>query len=144
MTDIKNGLTSAEAEKRLREDGENRLAEKKKAAPLKIFAGQFKDIMVIILLAATVVSVFLGEYYDALTIIIIVLLNAVLGFIQEYRTERTLEALKDMTAPTAKVCRDGKRMVIPASQLVRGDLVFLEAGDRVPVSYTHLTLPTKA
>lgn len=132
MTDIKNGLTSAEAEKRLRQDGENRLAEKKKAAPLKIFAGQFKDIMVIILLAATVVSVFLGEYYDALTIIIIVLLNAVLGFIQEYRTERTLEALKDMTAPTAKVCRDGKRMVIPACQLVRGDLVFLEAGDRVP------------
>ena len=63
MTDIKNGLTSAEAEKRLRQDGENRLAEKKKAAPLKIFAGQFKDIMVIILLAATVVSVFLGEYY---------------------------------------------------------------------------------
>ncbi len=132
MTDIKNGLTSAEAEKRLRQDGENRLAEKKKAAPLKIFAGQFKDIMVIILLAATAVSVFLGEYYDALTIIIIVLLNAVLGFIQEYRTERTLEALKDMTAPTAKVCRDGKRMVIPAAQLVRGDLVFLEAGDRVP------------
>lgn len=132
MTDIKNGLTSAEAEKRLREDGENRLAEKKKAAPLKIFAGQFKDIMVLILLAATAVSVFLGEYYDALTIIIIVLLNAVLGFIQEYRTERTLEALKDMTAPTAKVCRDGKRMVIPAAQLVRGDLVFLEAGDRVP------------
>ena len=132
MTDTKNGLTSAEAEKRLRQDGENRLAEKKKAAPLKIFVGQFKDIMVLILLAATAVSVFLGEYYDALTIIIIVLLNAVLGFIQEYRTERTLEALKDMTAPTAKVCRDGKRMVIPASQLVRGDLVFLEAGDRVP------------
>lgn len=132
MTDIKNGLTSAEAEKRLREDGENRLAEKKKAAPLKIFVGQFKDIMVLILLAATVISVFLGEYSDAVTIIIIVLLNAILGFIQEYRTERTLEALKDMTAPTAKVCRDGQRMVIPASRLVRGDLVFLEAGDRVP------------
>lgn len=132
MPETRKGLSSAEAAKRLREDGENCLAEEKKTSAAKIFLGQFKDIMVLILLGATVVSVFLGEYYDAATIIIIVLLNALLGFIQEYRTERTLEALKNMTAPTARVYRDGELKTIPAAQLVKGDCVFLEAGDRVP------------
>ncbi|MGN1480315.1 cation-translocating P-type ATPase [Porcipelethomonas sp.] len=126
------GLTQKQASKLLEEMGSNTLAEKKGNGALKIFAGQFKDVMVMILLGATVISVFLGEIYDAATIIAIVLLNAVLGFIQEYRTEKTLEALADMTAPTAKVIRDGKHKTIPAAELVPGDLVEMEAGDKIP------------
>lgn len=126
------GLTSKEAEKRLAEDGLNSLEQKKKRKALKMFAGQFKDVMVMILLAATVVSVVMGEYYDALTIMVIVVLNAALGFAQEYRTEKTLETIKAIAAPTAKVKRDGKITVIPSEKVVKGDLVFLEAGDRIP------------
>ncbi len=126
------GLTSKQAESLLEKYGENVIESKKGNGPFKIFAGQFKDVMVMILLAATVISVFLGEVYDAITIILIVLLNAILGFIQEYRTEKTLEALKGMTAPTAKVLRDEKKKVIPASEAVPGDVIFLETGDKVP------------
>lgn len=126
------GLTSAQAEKRLAEEGLNTLEQKKKHRGLKMFAGQFKDAMVMILLAATAVSVLMGEIYDALTIMVIVVINAVLGFIQEYRTEKTLESIKAIAAPTAKVIRDGKTVTIPAEKLVRGDAVLLEAGDKVP------------
>ncbi len=126
------GLSRSEAEERLAKYGGNVLAKEKKAHPLKIFLGQFRDVMIMILLAATVVSFFLGEIYDAVTIIIIVLLNAVLGFIQEYKTEKTLIALKNMTAPTAKCYRDGVLATVPAAELVPGDVVRLEAGDRVP------------
>lgn len=134
------GLTSKQAEKLLEEYGENVIESKKGNGPLKIFAGQFKDVMVMILLGATVVSVFLGEIYDAVTIILIVLLNAILGFIQEYRTEKTLEALKNMTAPTAKVLRDGKKKTIPAAELVPDDVVYLETGDRVPADCVLLSV----
>ena len=126
------GLSSADAAERLRNCGENTLAKEKKARPLKIFLGQFRDVMIMILLAATVVSFFLGEIYDAVTIIIIVLLNAVLGFIQEYKTEKTLIALKSMTAPSAKCYRDGVLSSVPAAELVPGDIIRLEAGDKVP------------
>lgn len=126
------GLTSKEAEKRLAEYGPNTLEHKKKAKAVKMFAGQFKDVMVMILLAATVVSVVMGEYYDALTIMVIVVLNAIMGFVQEYRTEKTLETIKAIAAPTAKVKRDGKKLVIPAEKIVKDDIVFLEAGDKVP------------
>ena len=126
------GLTSTEAQKRLVQYGENVIESKKGNGPLKVFAGQFRDVMVMILLVGAVISVFLGEVYDALTIIVIVMLNAILGFVQEYRTEKTLEALKNMTAPTAKVMRDGKKSVIPAAEIVPGDAVYLETGDRVP------------
>ena len=126
------GLSSSAAEERLLRYGENRLAGKKKTAPIKIFLGQFRDVMVIILLIATAVSIFLGEVYDALTIIIIVLLNAVLGFIQEYKTEKTLIALKNMTAPNAKVYRDGHLTELPAAVIVPGDVISLEAGDKIP------------
>lgn len=124
------GLTTARAEELLAEYGENITMEDKKARPLAIFAGQFKDLMVMILLIAAGISAFIGEPADAVTIIIIVMLNAVLGFIQEYRTERTLAALKSMTAPSAKVCRDGHLTVIPASKVVPGDILSLEAGDK--------------
>ena len=126
------GLTSKRAGELLLEHGENRLRQKKKPGPLKIFVGQFRDVCVMILLAATAVSAFLGEYCDAATIIAIVILDAVLGFVQEYRTEKTLEALESMSAPTAKVIRDGKENVIKAEEIVPGDVFLLEAGDRVP------------
>lgn len=126
------GLTEKEAAERLKEEGENVLENGKKTNPAGIFFRQFKDIMVMILLGATVISVFLGEISDAVTIILIVLLNAILGFIQEYRTERTLETLKSMTSPTAKCYRDGVLKEIDASSLVTDDVIELEAGDRIP------------
>lgn len=126
------GLTEKEAQARLREEGENVLSESKRPTAMLIFLGQFKDVMVMILLGATVISVLLGEISDAVTIILIVLLNAILGFIQEYRTENTLEALRSMTAPEAKCYRDGKLRNIEASLLVTGDVIELEAGDRIP------------
>ncbi|MBR3901833.1 MAG: cation-translocating P-type ATPase [Ruminococcus sp.] len=133
------GLTEKEASERLKKDGENVLEEGKKTSAVKIFAGQFRDVMVMILLGATVISVLLGEVTDAITIILIVLINAILGFIQEYRTEHTLEALKSMTAPAAKCYRDGKLRQIEASKLVVGDVVELEAGDRVPADCVILS-----
>lgn len=126
------GLTDEEANDRLLKYGKNELAKSKKKNTALIFAEQFKNILVIILLVSTVISVILGEIYDAVTIILIVLINSILGFVQEYRTERTLEALKNMTAPTARVYRNGKLTKIPASEIVVDDVFELEAGDRVP------------
>lgn len=131
-SEIYTGLTSEQAKKQLISDGPNSFEQKKKNSALKIFMGQFKDVMVMILLAATVVSVVMGEYYDALTIMVIVVINAALGFIQEYRTEKTLESIKAIAAPTAKVIRDKRQITIPAEEVVRGDIVLLEAGDKVP------------
>ncbi|MDR0991873.1 MAG: cation-translocating P-type ATPase [Ruminococcus sp.] len=126
------GLSTEQAEEKLIEVGENTLAEEKRAHPAKIFLGQFRDVMVIILLVATAVSVFLGEFYDAGTIIVIVLINAVIGFSQELKTEKTLLALREMASPTAKCWRDGALAVVAAKELVPDDIILLEAGDRVP------------
>ncbi len=126
------GLTEKEAAAKLRAEGANVLEEGKKTGPARIFIGQFRDVMVMILLAATAVSVLLGEISDAVTIILIVLLNAVLGFIQEYRTEHTLEALRSMTSPTAKCYRSGRLIEIDAAKLVTDDVIEIEAGDRIP------------
>lgn len=132
------GLTEKEAVTRLKEEGENVLSENRKSNPIGIFLNQFRDVMVMILLGATVVSVLLGEISDAVTIILIVLLNAVLGFIQEYRTEHTLEALRSMTSPTARCYRDGVLREIEASKLVTDDVIEIEAGDRIPADCTIL------
>lgn len=126
------GLSEQDAEKRLKEFGYNRLKSKNKKNPVGIFLSQFKDIMVMVLLGATVISVAMGEIYDAVTIILIVLMNAILRFIQEYRTEKTMEALEKLTAPTARVIRDGKEKVIDASLIVPDDVILIEAGDQVP------------
>ena len=125
------GLTSQEARARLAASGENRLAAKKKNSAAKIFAGQFHDVMVLILMAATVISVLLGQYADAVPILLIVIINAFLGFFQEYRCEKTLEKLESMTAPTARCYRDGVLVRIPAAEVVTGDVIALEAGDCV-------------
>lgn len=126
------GLTTEKANELLKINGKNTLEHKKKMSAPKIFAGQFRDTMVLILLAATAVSAVMGEYGDALTIMAIVVLNAILGFIQEFRTEKTLEAIKSMSAPTARVYRDGKVTTVAAENIVVGDVVSLEAGDKVP------------
>lgn len=131
-TDAELGLTTKEAGRRLKELGPNKLAEGKRISPLALFINQFKDFMVLVLLATTGISALLGEVVDAIAILAIVLLNAALGFIQEYRAERSLDALKELTAPHCKVVRDGKWYNVPTQEVVPGDLVILEAGDRVP------------
>lgn len=126
------GLSSAEAARRLKKDGLNILSSEKKVSAAKIFAGQFKDFLTLILLAGTAISLFMGEYTEALTIAVIILMNAILGFAQEFKTEKTLEALKKMAAPHARVYRDGKLTSLPAAELAEGDIVEIETGDRVP------------
>ncbi len=126
------GLTSSEARELLEQEGENTLRGGHTVHPVKIFASQFKDMMVMILLVCTAVSVFMGEFTEAVAIAIIVFINALLGFFQELKTEKTLEALKNMAAPQASVYRDGALCKLPATQLVRGDVITVEAGDRVP------------
>ncbi len=126
------GLTTKEAEKRMKSFGLNELEHKSKASPFKIFLSQFNDFMVWVLMGATIISGFMGDTADAITILIIVIVNALLGFFQEFKTEKSLEALKDMAAPTCKVYRDGRISVINSKYLTIGDIVILEAGDRIP------------
>ncbi|WP_370452277.1 calcium-translocating P-type ATPase, SERCA-type [Cohnella sp. AR92] len=131
-TDVRRGLSPEEAAARLQSHGLNELSEQKGESPLKLLLNQFKDFMVLVLAGATVISGLLGEMLDALTIIAIIVLNGLLGFYQEYRAERSLKALKALSAPNAKVIRGGSLEVVPARELVPGDLVLLESGDRVP------------
>ena len=130
--DLSLGLASAEAEARLKKYGPNQLKEKKGTSPLIIFLEQFQNFIVWILIGAALVSGFLKEWVDALAIVAIVILNAILGFIQEYRAEKSLAALKKLSSPNSKVIRDGRHDIIPSSNLVPGDLIELEAGDNVP------------
>ncbi len=127
-----HGLESGEVKRRLEEYGYNELKEKKRVTPLQIFLNQFKDVFVIMLLAATVISFLIGEIPDAITIAVIVILNSVVGFIQEYRSEKAMEAMQKLTAPKARVIRDGNETMVDAKEIVPGDIVLLEAGDRVP------------
>jgi Ca2+-transporting ATPase len=126
------GLSSEEAQKRLSEYGPNELKKEKGTSPLKLFLRQFTDILIIILLIATGLSLAIGETIDALIIFAIVIASALLGFIGEYRSEKAVDALKKMTAPTAIVLRDGKETKVQATQLVPGDIVLLYTGDKVP------------
>lgn len=125
------GLTEKQVEENRIKYGKNQLEEKKGISPLRLFFGQFKDFMTIVLLAATAISAGLGEVVDATVILLIVILNGVLGFVQEFKTEKSLAALRKLSAPMANVIRDGAQKSIPADQLVVGDLILLEAGDRV-------------
>ena len=126
------GLTDGEVVERLEKYGPNRLVEKKKKPAWIMLLGQFKDVMILILIAAAVVSGLVGDLKDAIVILIIVCLNAVVGFVQEYRAEKALEALKKMSAPSATVLRSGSPRSIHASELVPGDIVQLEAGNMIP------------
>jgi len=126
------GLKEEQVKQRLEKYGLNELKERKRTSALQIFLNQFKDIFVIMLLIATAVSFVVGEIADAITIAAIVVLNAVVGFVQEYRSEKAMEAMKKLTAPKARLMRDGKEVMVPAEEVVPGDIVLLESGDRVP------------
>ncbi len=126
------GLSSEDARKRLIEYGPNELKEKKKKTPFMMFLDQFKDFMILVLIAAAIVSGIIGELSDTIAIIVIVILNAIIGFVQEYRAEKAMAALKKMAAPSALVMRNSVSTNIPASELVPGDIVILEAGKVVP------------
>ncbi|MBS3133178.1 calcium-translocating P-type ATPase, SERCA-type [Candidatus Woesearchaeota archaeon] len=125
------GLRSEEAASRLNQYGPNRLKEGKKISPLKIFFSQFNNFLVWILLVAVAISASIGEVVESIVIIIIVLLNAVIGFIQEFRAEKAVEALKKLSGIKADVLRDGVRKQIDAKQLVPGDIIFIETGDKI-------------
>lgn len=126
------GLTADEATKRLQEYGPNELQARSRISPWSILLEQFKNVLIIILLLATALSAFLGHGVEAIAITVIVLFAVVLGFIQEYRAERAIEALRELAAPNATVIRDGREQRIPARDLVPGDLVLLATGDKVP------------
>ncbi len=131
-SDAQQGLTGDEAARRLLANGPNELQEKARASLLERIIGQFKDFLVLILIAAAIVSAFIGEVTDSLVIVAIVILNAILGVVQESKAEKALEALKRMAAPNSKVIRNGDLIVIPSRELVVGDIVQLEAGDYIP------------
>lgn len=127
-----DGLKNNAAEEKKRIIGPNQLEEGKKKTPLVIFMSQFTDLMILILLGAAVISGVIGDLKDTIVILIIVLLNAIIGFIQEYRAEQAMQALKKMASTQAKVIREGNMTYIPSTDLVPGDLVILDAGSAVP------------
>ena len=125
------GLTSAQAAERLNRYGKNALAEGKKKSGVQVFFDQFKDLLVAILIAAALISMVSGNVESTIVIFAVLLLNAVLGTVQHFKAEKSLESLKAMSSPSAKVLRDGARTVVPSAQVVPGDVVELEAGDMV-------------
>jgi P-type Ca2+ transporter type 2C len=131
-TDVHRGLTEAEAAKRLAQYGTNELRKEEGISPLALFFGQFKNTLVVILLVAIALSALVGEVVDAAIIAVIVVFVAVLGFIQEYRAERAIEALKKMLSPTISVLRAGREEEVLSKDLVPGDVMLLDAGDKVP------------
>lgn len=132
LTSEADGLTTAESQRRIAEYGPNQLPEvQRRSLPAMVFS-QFADFMIIVLLAAALISGFIGEPQDTIAILVIVVLNAVIGAVQEFRAERAVAALKAMAAPEARALRDGQPVTLSSSEIVPGDVVFLEAGDVVP------------
>ena len=138
-TNQKSGLTSEEVSTRQAKYGPNKLREKKKKTTLQRFLDQFKDVMILILIAAAIVSFVVicveknwGELFEPGLIVLIVILNAIMGVYQEGKAEKALDALKNLSAPHARVIRDGEEKIIEAADLVPGDIIRLEAGDFIP------------
>lgn len=127
-----NGLTKEQVERNVKEFGKNRIKEKKKTSIFSILLSQFNDIMIWILIVATIISGIIGDVADSIVIVVIIVINAILGFIQEFRTEKSLESLKKLSSPTTKVIRDGNLKIIDAVELTIDDLILLESGDRIP------------
>lgn len=132
ITDAHRGLSKSEAQKRLEELGPNQLPEQQKISVLHLFFDQFSNFIVLILLVAAIIAGVLREWIDAFAIIVIVILNALLGFFQEYKAEKSLAALRKMVTRSSKVIRDGKLQTLPSKTIVPGDLVLIEAGDHIP------------
>jgi P-type Ca2+ transporter type 2C len=130
-TDAERGLTAAEAGRRLARDGPNELARSAGPSPLVLLAAQFRSLVIWVLIGAAAISIALGDRLDGAAILAIVVLNAAIGFLQEFRAERALAALGRLTAPRARVVRDAGALEIPAREVVRGDLLALDAGDMV-------------
>ena len=130
--DSSKGLSSKEVKTRLEKFGPNQLKESKGRTVWDMFFDQFKEVLVLILLISVIISIFLGEAGDAIVIAVILVLNATLGVVQEFKAEKSLAALKKMTVPDALVMRNGKPTKIKSNQLVPGDIVLLESGDRIP------------
>ncbi|WP_426554135.1 calcium-translocating P-type ATPase, SERCA-type [Bacillus velezensis] len=130
-TSIKQGLTEKEVKKRLEKHGPNELQEGKRTPAIAVFFAQFKDFMVLVLLAATLIFGFLGEYVDAVAIMAIVFVNGVLGFFQERRAEKSLHALKELSTPYVSALRDGSWKKIQSKELVPGDIMKFSSGDRI-------------
>jgi len=131
-SNLSSGLTSGQVADKLQRFGYNRIEGAKGPSPLAIFLSQFEDFIIWVLIGAALVSGFLQEWVDAIAIIAIVILNAILGFIQEYRAEKSLAALRKLASPTSRVIRDGRHAVISSFDLVPGDIIELEAGDNIP------------
>ena len=138
-SDIQLGLSAKQVEERQKQYGENKLQEKKKKTNFQRFLDQFKDVMILILIAAAVISFVIAcvegnpkEFFEPVLILLIVIMNAIMGVMQESKAEKALDALKSLSAPHARVIRDGEEQVIDAVQLVPGDVIRLEAGDFVP------------
>jgi len=126
------GLGRTEALKRLAQFGPNELQAIHRISAIALLLEQFKNVMIIILLVATALSAFLGHATEAVAIGVIVLFAVLLGFVQEYRAERAIDALLKMAAPTATAIRDGEEVELPASELVPGDVILISAGDKIP------------
>ena len=131
-TSSETGLDSTEVTVRLRKYGPNRLPEGKKRGPFARFLSQFNNILIYILVAAGVVKLILGHWVDAGIIFSVVVLNALLGFIQEGKAERALDSIRNMLSSEARTMRNGETRMIPAERLVPGDVVLLESGDKIP------------
>lgn len=129
-----NGLTDLEVATQFEKYGYNRLEEEKGESFLRKLIRQFQDFLVIILIVASIFSAVTGDYFEALLIIAIVVLNALLGVYQEGRAEKAVEALQKMASPTARLLRNGKQVQVPSEEVVPGDIVLLEAGDIVPAT----------
>jgi len=134
-----HGLAEADARRRLADFGENRLAAVRRPSLITMFFDQFRNFMVLVLLAATLISGLLGEYSDAITIVVIVVANALLGCLQQWKAEQSLQSLRELSSPSARVLRDDAWHQVPAQLVVPGDVIELTAGDRVPADSRLLT-----
>lgn len=132
QSDPKQGLTSQEAKERGKRYGANELVRLDKTPWYLVLLRQFTDVLILILFAAAIISLVIGEITDAVTIVVIIVLNGILGFVQEYKAENAIEALRKMLHPTCKVLRDSKERILDAKELVPGDIVLLEIGDKIP------------
>jgi Ca2+-transporting ATPase len=130
--DLLTGLSQTAAADRHIRFGPNAIRERQQRGPLRTFVGQFTDVMILVLIGAAVVSGLVGDIKDTLAILAIILLNALIGFVQEYRAQRAIAALKQLAAATATVLRERERQTLPANELVPGDIVLVEAGNVVP------------
>ena len=132
LESLSSGLSTQEAQKRIDQVGPNIIPEKKRRSAILMLLNQFSDFMIIVLIIAAIISSFIGELKDSVAILIIVILNAIIGSVQEFRAERAMEALRQMAAPEANVIRDDKAITLSASELVPGDVIVLETGNIIP------------